>query len=165
MAVTANELIPAVIDAEQRANNEADFRAVCSRSYYAIFQDGDGFHSSLPSHGIVPPSVNGGMHAKLIQQLINPSVSRSSPLFFKSMSIGYLMQSLYAKRIKADYDRSLDIDKPTATAALAEAMKILATIQNALPPTATAAAPSPAQQAAAVTAPAPITKPSLTRIK
>lgn len=162
MAVSTSELMASAEAIDRSATEEADFRCACSRAYYAIFHDSDAFHQRLPTHGVVPKCTDGGMHATLIQQLINPSVPRGD-LYFRSMSIGYLMKSLYAKRIKADYKREVDIDKTTATSAIAEAREILVKIRGESDiPAATATQPS-----ARATPPEQCTtgRPTLTRIK
>ena len=164
MAVTHADLIEAAQVAESAAANEAEFRGVCSRAYYAIFQDGQAFHFGLPTQGNLPADFEGGMHARLIQQLITPGISRSDPLFFKSMSIGYLMKSLYAKRIKADYYRELDMDKPTAGTAISEATKIIAAIKDTHPPSPTPPA-SATQPQSEESGTAKSSRPTLHRIK
>ena len=128
MTVNANDLIASVRSVGNIAKCEADWRGVCARAYYAIYQDGKSFHDSLPSPGRVTANSRAGKHADLIEQLMNPTIPRSNPNFLKSMSIGNSMQTIYANRIKSDYYRNDTIDKTTAVNSILLAAGVLSTL-------------------------------------
>jgi hypothetical protein len=114
MPVNSRDLIASANGAQATAVCEADWRGVCSRAYYSIYQDGAAFHDALPTPGMLTPDSEGGRHADLIDRLIHPGLKRSDPNYTKSVSVGYMMQTVYANRIKSDYRREKTIDKATA---------------------------------------------------
>jgi hypothetical protein len=130
VTVNANDLLASVRAVQNIAKCEADWRGVCARAYYAIYQDGKAFHDALPSPGRVTANGRGGKHADLIEQLSNPTIPRSNPNFLKSMMIGSSMETIYGNRIKSDYHRSETIDKTTA----ANSVLLAASILNTLAP-------------------------------
>lgn len=142
MSVSAADLFTSVQAAHSKAECEADWRGVCSRAYYSIYDDCKSVHGKFAMPGRLTPDSGGGMHADLIDQLLHPTVPRSDPDFFKSIAIGHMMKSMYASRIKADYKRDLTIEKSTADMSVKFAGEILEKLR-----------------------PPPSNRPSLTRIK
>lgn len=88
---------------------EESKRAKISRSYYALYHHARDFHSSLPpdekGHEL---KMGGGVHQKLIQQLINPS-AKDRALATRSRSIGNFLMLARELRDLADYDNSADV--------------------------------------------------------
>jgi len=125
MSVTAQDLFASVQAAHGKAACEADWRGVCSRAYYAIYDDCKSLHVGFSTPGRLTPESGGGMHADLIDQLLHPTLPRTSPDFFKSIAIGHMMKSMYASRIKADYKRDSAVEKPTADMSIKFAQEIL----------------------------------------
>jgi hypothetical protein len=170
MPVNSQDLIASVQGAHAVAACEADWRGVCSRAYYSIYQDGLAFHDGLPSPGSLTPDSEGGRHADLIDRLIHPTIPRANPDHLKSVSIGYMMQAVYANRIKSDYKRDKLIDKAAADNAVELIGKIAAKLNTgssnppAQPPSPTPSPISPQPLAATQQQPAR-GKPTLNRIK
>lgn len=135
MTVTSQEIIVSVEKNHTLSTNEADWRGVCSRSYYAIYEDGKGFHERLSAPGILRAESKGGMHRDLIEQLCKPSLKRTDPDYLKSMKIGYLMRSLHDQRIKADYFRAQAIARIDADNCIAQAKGVLNELFGAHIPT------------------------------
>ena len=135
MTVTSQEIIDSVEKNHTLSMNEADWRGICSRSYYAIYEDGKGFHEKLPAPGILRAESKGGMHRDLIEQLCKPGLKRSDPDFLKSMKIGYLMKTLHEQRIKSDYFRSKAIAKVDADNCIAQAKGVLIELSGGGVPT------------------------------
>lgn len=126
MPVDSQALINSAKVAHQNASCEADWRGVCARAYYAIYQDGDGFHKSLPMPGALRPDSKGGMHENLAQQLQNPTISKDNPLYKKSRQVGFLMASLHGARVKADYYRDKVLSKQDCEKSMAELAELSA---------------------------------------
>lgn len=164
MTVTSKEIIVSVEKNHTLSTNEADWRGVCSRTYYAIYEDGKGFHGQLSSPGILRAESKGGMHRDLIEQLCTPSLKRADPNFMKSMKIGYLMRTLHDQRIKADYFRDKPIARIDADNCIAQAIGVLEALsgQSATPPVAER---SSTPQSQVPPCPEKVHRPTLTRIK
>jgi hypothetical protein len=164
MTVTSKEIIDSIVKNHTLSINEADWRGVCSRSYYAIYEDGKGFHEQLPSPGTLRAESKGGMHRDLIEQLCMPTLKRSDPNFMKSMKIGYVMRTLHDQRIKADYFRAQPITRIDADNCIAQANGVLAELSGVqvLPP---AVDRSPMQHPSVPPYPEKGGRPTLTRIK
>lgn len=160
MTVTSQEIITSVEKNHTLSTNEADWRGVCSRSYYAIYEDGKAFHEKLPSPGTLRAESKGGMHRDLIEQLCKPSLKRVDPDFLRSMKIGYLMKTLHDQRIKSDYFRAQAIARIDADNCIAQAKGVLIALDDM---------PVPAVQVEQDTLPPPMSergsRPTLTRIK
>jgi hypothetical protein len=120
MPVDSKDLIASAKLANESATCEADWRGVCARAYYAIYKDAEAFHHALPMPGALQRSSKGGMHINLIQQLQNPTIGRTDPLYKKSKVIGYLMNSLHAMRVKADYHRDATVTRQDCANSLAQ---------------------------------------------
>lgn len=120
MPVDSPALIASAKLANQSATCEADWRGVCARAYYAIYKDGEAFHHALPMPGSLHHHSKGGLHINLIQQLQNPTISKDDPLYKKSKVIGYLMNSLHAMRVKADYHRDATVTHQDCANSLAQ---------------------------------------------
>lgn len=124
MPVDSQALIESAKLAHQNASCEADWRGVCARAYYAIYQDGDVFHKSLAMPGALRPGSKGGIHENLAQQLQNPTISKTDPLYSKSKKVGYLMASLHSTRVKADYYRDKLLSKQDCETSMAQLAEI-----------------------------------------
>jgi hypothetical protein len=124
MPVDSQALIESAKLAHQNASCEADWRGVCARAYYAIYQDGDAFHKSLPKPGSLRPDSRGGTHENLAQQLQNPTISKTDPLYGKSRKVGYLMASLHSTRVKADYYRDKSLSKQECETSMAQLAEV-----------------------------------------
>lgn len=125
MTVTSHEIIVSVEKNHAISVGEADWRGICSRSYYAIYEDGKDFHGKLSAPGILRADSKGGMHRDLIEQLCKPGLKRSDPDYLRSMKIGYLMKTLHEQRIKSDYFRFKAIAKVDADNCIAQAKGVL----------------------------------------
>ena len=119
MAAATHDLIASAKKINDNASCEADWRAACSRSYYAVFGASKTFHETLPSPGSLGATPSVGMHGSVISQLSNPTVS-SSDIRLKSKKIGYILKSMYEKRIRSDYKLDQDVSLEDAMNALAE---------------------------------------------
>lgn len=124
MTVTSAELILAAKKTHTNAACEADWRGVCSRAYYCIYEDGKAFHKDLPSPGSLTAESAGGLHGDLIDQLVHPTVPKGTS-HTTSKSVGYMMKTLHALRVKSDYKRELDVSAKDAANALAYADSVL----------------------------------------
>jgi len=120
MPVDSKALIASAKLANETATCEADWRGVCARAYYAIYKDAEVFHNALPMPGALLGASKGGMHINLIQQLQNPTIDKTDPLYKKSKVIGYLMNSLHAMRVKADYHRDATVTNRDCANSLAQ---------------------------------------------
>lgn len=143
MTVTAHDLLASVKSVEKLAKCEADWRGLCGRAYYAIYQDGKAFHDSLPSPGKVGADSRAGMHADLIERLLNPSIARTNPDFLKSQIIGASMKTIYTSRVKADYHRGQTVDKSTASNSVLLASSVLSALATLAPAPAAVSTPAP----------------------
>jgi len=108
------------------STSEIEFRTVVNRSYYAAFHHARIFHDALPSVGNAPTHPV-GVHEKLIQQLLNPSFSKSSNenVYNLSKSIGYILKNIKKLRTSADYHLDLQVTKTNADTALIQSKSIL----------------------------------------
>lgn len=120
MSITEANLL-ALGQALATGGGEVEWRASASRSYYAAYHRANDWHEKLSSHGLSRP--NQGVHATLIDCLTRPTVT--APIKTKSMSIGYVLQSMKAIRQKADYDLGVSVDVAEANTMLANAQNIL----------------------------------------
>ena len=157
MSVTGPELLEAAKLLHRSATSEVSYRNVCGRAYYAVYQDGKAFHDNLPCPGRLSPHSKGGLHADLIERLTNPGISRDSADYRRSTVIGYLMKTLHANRVTADYKREMNIDKLMADNAIAHAQQVFEAL-NLAPTT----KPPASDQSEALK---PGGRPTLTRIK
>lgn len=129
MSVSANELIPVVARIHASSTCEADWRCVCSRAYYAVYQDVVAFHDSLPSPGVAP-SPTRGKHESLVERLTNPTIRLSDPLHMTSRRVGHITETLRQRRVTADYLRDDTIRKVDADICVARANEILDIVQD-----------------------------------
>lgn len=114
MSVTSADLLATSQQIFDAGASEADWRAVCSRSYYAIYHDGQAFHDSLVQSGCagqMPPGTRHGRHHQLYTALKNPTVPRQDPRHKISFKLGVMMQSLHSARVKADYEPLKSVDR------------------------------------------------------
>jgi hypothetical protein len=134
MSVTSSDLLAAADKAFKHADSEADWRGVCSRSYYSIYQDGKVFHESLPSPGRLVERSNAGMHGDLIEQLKHPTIDSKHKDHMRSKQVGHLMATLHASRIKSDYKRASDLTEKEAQDSIAHARRVFEILNSNLPP-------------------------------
>jgi len=106
-----------------RLADEASFRAVVSRAYYAAYHHAKAFHDALPSAGLVGKA--NGSHERLIAQLTNPTVPYADPSNTKSRRVGYILKDIYRLRIVSDYRITNDVLFADADVALRQAESIL----------------------------------------
>lgn len=172
MTTTSQDLINSVTKNHTLSTCEADWRGICSRSYYTIYQDGKEFHNQLPTPGNLRPGSASGMHQELLERLSNPGIPKADRKCLLSKQIGALMTSLHLKRIKADYKRPMLITRQDADDSLAEANAVFTAIYGgtaAIHPVVSAPAPTlPQAGQPAVKAGnrvGPPNRPTLTRIK
>lgn len=99
---------------------EIEWRTSVGRSYYGAFHLASKWHDSLGSPGVATPGK--GMHASLIECLKKPSVGGGQKT--RSMSIGYLLETIKPFRTVADYHLAADVDRATAINVAAFARKI-----------------------------------------
>lgn len=67
--INSQDLINSVAKNHTLSNCEADWRGICSRSYYTIYQDGKDFHQKLAIPGSLRPGGQPGIHQELIERL------------------------------------------------------------------------------------------------
>jgi hypothetical protein len=164
VAVTGQDLTRTVKVLQASANCEADWRAVCSRAYYSIYQDGLAFHANLKSPGALAASSSRGLHNDLFDRLKNPTLKRDDPLHKVSKQVGYLMAALHLARVKADYSREQDVSAHDAANSSAQVDAVLSYMTTGAMPV--VPPPSAAAPASAVSfQPASSHRPTLTRIK
>lgn len=133
MSVASADLLAAAQRIFSNGTCEADWRAVCSRGYYAIYHDLQAFADSLaqaafPGH--IPAGMRGGMHHQLYTSLQNPTVPKSDPRNRLSFKLGVMAKSLHSARIKADYEPALSVDQVEAQTNLTAAANVPALIAN-----------------------------------
>ncbi|WP_296228609.1 hypothetical protein [Ralstonia sp. UBA689] len=133
MSVTSLDLMPVVNKAHQTAACEAEWRGVCARAYYAIFDDIKTFHCSLPSPGNAPGHLT-GMHEVLHGQLQNPGVKSEDPRHVLSRKIGIIAKNMHLNRIKADYKRDETMTLQDANTSVQQANTILGLLAGGQPP-------------------------------
>ncbi len=90
---------------------EAELRGSMSRFYYSAYHHARLFAESLPSQGD-DSQAKGGMHVHLYTALLNPTIPRDHDKFFKSKSLGYILKTMHAQRVKADYFIDSDVSLP-----------------------------------------------------
>lgn len=90
---------------------EVELRCSISRLYYSAYHHARRFAQSLPTQGD-DSQAKGGVHAHLYTGLMNPTVSRDHEQFFKSKSLGYMLKTMHALRVKADYFLDSDVALP-----------------------------------------------------
>lgn len=159
MTVSSQDLINSIHKNHSNSVCEADWRGICSRSYYAIYEDGKMFHQTLPSVGILKPNSPGGLHQDLIERLNNPGLSKTDPRYIQSKKIGALMETLHAKRIKSDYKRLSSVSKQDAEDSIAQSNTVYATLFS------TPLSTTPTESLLAGQSAMARQKPTLTRIK
>ncbi|HEU4457768.1 MAG TPA: hypothetical protein VFR90_01435 [Methylibium sp.] len=109
-------------EALAQAPDELHWRASIGRSYYAGYHTAQRWHSQLASPGSAGPAK--GMHSVLINSLTNPTVGGA--LRNKSKSIGYMVNTTRALRVKADYHLAEAVDQAEAMSTAAFAAKVCA---------------------------------------
>lgn len=124
MSITTKDLIDLAKNKVKSTTSEVDIRCVVGRAYYAAYHHANNFHDSLLSPGVTPPNAT-GVHARLIHQLINPSIPHTDPDNLKSRSIGYILKGIHHLRKKSDYDIDDSITLNDASVAIADAERVL----------------------------------------
>ncbi|WP_186200671.1 hypothetical protein [Burkholderia gladioli] len=117
MSATPEELMICAEKLLGNADTEADYRAMCSRAYYAAYHATYAFHKALAVPGSVVRA--SGSHEQLVSQLLNPGVKDANAP--RSRALGKNMLGLLATRIEADYHLQASIDKHRAQATLQSA--------------------------------------------
>jgi uncharacterized protein (UPF0332 family) len=122
MSATPKELIDCAADMLKAANDEAAYRAVCSRAYYGAFHAAKEFHDALPTPGSVGNA--NGKHEQLIAQLNNPLISRQNAKFFRSIALGKSLRPLIDQRVIADYDLKATVTQNEAVTSASNAQAL-----------------------------------------
>lgn len=164
MSVTCQDLTRTVKALHASASCEADWRAVCSRAYYSIYQDGRAFHDALSSPGALAADSGRGMHNDLFDRLKNPTLKRENPLHKVSKQLGYLMTAMHIARVKADYSRDQDVSAHDAATSAAQVDAVLEFIATGAAPAAQPQSKPPSPSVASF-GPATSHRPTLTVIK
>jgi uncharacterized protein (UPF0332 family) len=112
MSVTAEELIDCAAALLRDAEDEPQFRAVCSRAYYGAFHAALAFHRQLPVPGTVGNAR--GRHEQLIAQLTSPMLDRRHQQYAASVAIGMHLRKLCDLRVKADYRLHDEVERENA---------------------------------------------------
>ncbi len=115
MSTTPKELVDCASAMLATANDEAAYRAVCSRAYYGAYHAAKVFHEALASPGSVGNAK--GKHEQLIAQLNTPTISRQNKKFIRSIALGKSLRVLVTDRVTADYAIEASVDKATAAKA------------------------------------------------
>jgi uncharacterized protein (UPF0332 family) len=109
MSVAPKDLLSQAKRLYAQASNEADYRNVVSRAYYAAYHEAIRFHQSLPTQG-KSPSKKVGVHAALIAQLFYPTIPQTDELYLTSRNVSRHLSWLQDKRVKADYQLDVDFE-------------------------------------------------------
>jgi hypothetical protein len=109
-------------------NDEAGCRAVISRAYYAAYNAANDFHLSLPSAGI--PAQQRGIHERLVEQLVNPTLPTTDERNIASRRIGWMLRDCHRDRVIADYYLDETVGATTADKVLRASRKILDLAQS-----------------------------------
>ncbi|QCP50199.1 hypothetical protein FAZ95_14020 [Trinickia violacea] len=112
MSSTPRQLVDCAAAMLQGATDEPQFRAICSRAYYAAFHAANEFHNALPAPGSVGNA--NGRHEQLIAQLANPQISKNNKRYHVSQALSKSLRPLIAARVLADYEIHLSVDAATA---------------------------------------------------
>ena len=133
MSVASADLLAAAQRIFTAGSCEADWRAVCSRGYYAIYHDIKAFADSLtqaafPGH--IPAGTRPGTHHQLYTGLQHPTVPKSDPRHRLSFKLGVMAQSMHSARIKADYEPTKTVDQLEAQTNLTTAQNVPALLAN-----------------------------------
>ena len=133
MSVATADLLAAAKRIFDNGTTEADWRAVCSRGYYAVYHDIQAFADSLAAAGCpgqIPSGTKPGRHHLLYTGLKNPTIPKSDPRNRTSFKLGLMAQSLHSTRIKADYHPEKSIDQAECNTQLTTAHNIPAVLMN-----------------------------------
>lgn len=123
MSVTPRQMMACAASMMQSASDEAHFRSVCSRAYYAAFQAGYAYHVALPAPGTVGTA--NGRHEQLIAQLSNPTFSKGNQKYYVSQALGKTLRFLADARVRADYFISLEVDRDLAVKVVEGAQEVV----------------------------------------
>lgn len=131
MSVVSADLLAAAQRIFDSGTCEADWRAVCSRSYYAVYHDIQAFADSL-AQAAYPGNATGGkgMHHQLYVGLQHPTVPKGDPRNRLSFKLGLMAQGMHSARMKADYEPTQAIDQIEAQTNLTTAHNIPVLLAN-----------------------------------
>jgi len=133
VSVNSGDLIAVVQQIHATAKSEAEWRCVCARAYYAVYQDALSFHDGLASPGSIASATSNGMHELFHARLKTPTIPKG-PLYTRSMQIGHIVANLHAHRTLADYKRDQDVKKTHADTSAQLATDVLKQIAGGQPP-------------------------------
>lgn len=102
MSVSAADLLNHATDVLSSAACEASYRTSIGRAYYAAMHQCRSFHNSLKDPGTAQKK-RMGSHAKLIQQLLHPTI-KDKIKKEKSIKMGLDLKEMKAMRTIADYE-------------------------------------------------------------
>ena len=103
-----SELLTAATRICAIADDQAMYRASINRLYYASYHQCYDYHMSLPLLGSV--GTTRGLHEQLIAQLTNADAKLPLADRQKSVAIGKELRVICAKRVTADYDRTISVE-------------------------------------------------------
>ena len=106
-------------------DSEINFRDSISRSYYASYHACKSYSSLIQRHGVTDADSkqSTGMHRKFINSfLTNPAP--------EVKKVGYILQNIYAERIRADYILDEDITLAQTETALKLSKKAIKLISE-----------------------------------
>jgi uncharacterized protein (UPF0332 family) len=121
MSVSAVDLMGLAKTLQAGSTDEVQQRAVVGRAYYAAYHDCHAWHAALPSPGSA--GTDGGMHARLVSALTNPTVRGDDAM--KSKKRGYRLRALKTLRTKADYALADTLTEAEAKQSIADAEAVI----------------------------------------
>jgi hypothetical protein len=101
MSCVPDELFAAAKAVGGIAKDEAMYRAVANRAYYASYHCCRLYHAALPHMGVLSGK---GVHEQLIAQLQTPSQKLTLNGRARSSAIGKYLRQICLTRAKADYN-------------------------------------------------------------
>ncbi|MBC8730031.1 hypothetical protein [Paraburkholderia sp. UCT2] len=127
MSVTSTDLLATAQRIFDTGSTEADWRATCSRAYYAVYHDGQAFADSLAKAaypGTIPANTPPGMHHRLYTGLKNPTVPKTDARNKQSFKLGLMLENLHAARIDADYEPGKAVTRREAQGSMTTAKNV-----------------------------------------
>jgi uncharacterized protein (UPF0332 family) len=121
MSVSSTDIIGLAKTLQSGSMDEVQQRAVVGRAYYAAYHDCKTWHDALQSPGSA--GIDGGVHARLIAALTNPTVRGDDAL--KSKKRGYRLRALKTLRAKADYELNETVTVDEAKQSIVDAEAVI----------------------------------------
>jgi len=102
MSVGAREMLHCAFGIARAAVEEANYRSVISRSYYAAYHAAYAWHAALPAPGSAG-YYQTGRHETLVNQLYRPGLKRSHVAYWQSIALARMLNRGRLLRTEADY--------------------------------------------------------------